>query len=105
MARVYWVRSLVPREKNSTSSASSSARRTAAGVSTMMPISTLPMATPRSSSSARHSSKISLASRTSRTEMIMGNMTETVPKALARRMARSWVLKISFRVRQMRMAR
>ena len=35
----------------------------------------------------------------------MGNMMDTVPKALARRMARSWVLKTSFRVRQMRMAR
>ena len=105
MANVYWVRSLVPREKNCTSWASSSAIITEAGVSIITPISTSPIGTPWVFSSARHSSRISLASRTSRTEMIMGNMMDTVPKALARRIARSWVLNTSRRVRQMRMAR
>ena len=39
-ARVYWVRSLVPMEKKSTSLASTSAMTAAAGVSIMMPYST-----------------------------------------------------------------
>ena len=92
-------------EKKSASSASSSASITAAGVSIMTPISSSPAGTPSRFSSARHAASSVLASRTSSGEIIMGNRMETGPKALARRMARSWVLKISGLVRQMRMAR
>ena len=46
-----------------------------------------------------------LASRTSQTLVTMGNMMPSMPKAEARKRARSWVRKISGRVRQMRKAR
>ena len=56
-------------------------------------------------SSRRTSSHMRLASRTSQTEVTIGNIMPSLPNADARNRARSWVLKISGRVRQMRSAR
>ena len=93
-------------EKKSTSAASSSAIMTDAGVSIMTPIWILSLksvCSPRSSLLA--SSRIRLASRTSCTEVIMGSIMAMLPYAEARNNARNWTLKISGRVRQMRIAR
>ena len=65
--------------KNSTSFASSSLMTAAAGVSTMIPVSTFPKGIPSAASSLFTSSTISRIFRISFTEMIMGNMTAAVP--------------------------
>ena len=62
------------------SAASSSAISTAAGVSIMVPTSMFwPIFTPSAASSARHSSRMALASCSSRRLVIMGNMMLMLP--------------------------
>ena len=78
-AQVYWVRSLVPMEKKSHSSARSSATSTAAGVSIMVPTSMSPIFLPSAASSTLHSSRMFLASWSSRRLVIMGNMMPRLP--------------------------
>ena len=101
MARVYWVRSFVPTEKKSTSAANCAAITATDGTSTMIPTGT--GATPRA---ARSSSKIALASRKSSMVAIIGNITLIfAPASTARRIARTWVRRISGRSRPTRMPR
>ena len=79
-ARVYWVRSLVPTEKKSTSPASSSAMNTAAGVSIMMPSSVSGLkGMPSEVSSSITFWQARRHSFTSHTLVIMGNMMATLP--------------------------
>ena len=72
----------------------------------MMPICTSSAkGLPSAVSSFLTCSHIFLASLTSQTLVTIGNMMPSLPKAEARYSARSWVLKISGRFRQMRRAR
>ena len=84
MARVYWVRSLVPIEKKSTCSAKRSAITAAEGTSIMMPISM--GGTP---SFWRSSSITALAMCSSSKRAIIGNITRALPAVEALRMARN----------------
>ena len=86
IASVYCVRSLVPIEKKSASRANCAAMIAAAGTSTMMP--TGMGGTPRLAAS---SASIAFTSRSSSSVATIGNITLTLPKAAARRIARSCV--------------
>ncbi len=83
-----------------------SAESAALGISIIAPTSIFSSkGMPSARSSARHSSSMALARRTSSTPEIIGYIIRTLPTALARRIARSCVLKTSSRSRQKRMAR
>ena len=85
MASVYWIRSLVPIEKNAVLRASRSATHTALGVSTIMPIGSAgSCGTPVRRSSAATSAHSALARCSSSRSEIIGNINRTVPWALAR---------------------
>ena len=84
MASVYWVRSLVPTEKKSTSCANTSAISAAEGTSIIIPTSM-----GGAFSSTRTSSTIARALRSSLMSATMGNMMRRWPYAAARKMARS----------------
>ena len=89
---VYWVRSFVPMEKKSASLASISEISDAAGVSIMQPTSSpLSKATPALSKSFLMSDTMSFTSRSSSMQVTRGTIIFIFPKALARRIARSWV--------------
>jgi len=91
MARVYWVRSLLPMEKKLTSRANCRARTAVDGTSTMIPNST-----GSASGSLAHSSATShLTERISSSVAIMGNIMRSLWPLPARRMARTWVRRIS----------
>ncbi len=97
-ARVYWIRSFVPMLTKSVSCASWSILNTEAGVSIMMPRGTpAAMAIPSFLSWSFTRSTISRARRRSSRPSTIGNITFTFPYAEARKMARSWVTKISWR--------
>jgi len=64
-----------------------------------------PMSIFEACKSLLQSFKIEIARRNSSSPEIIGNMIFTLPMALARRMARNWVLKMSMFSRQKRMAR
>ena len=103
---VYWMRSLVPTLKKSTSAAIWSAIRAALGTSIMAPISMRRLcSTPSLSSSSAHSSSKRRHVFTSSRVESMGNITLTSPAAPARRMARICVLNISVLARVSRTPR
>ncbi len=106
----YWVKSLVPMLKKSTSRASWSATATAEGTSIMMPTSIFSSkGTPAARNSACAAASMARAARTSAGVPIIGSisLTQRGPSsgAEARRMARSWGMNTSGRARQKRMAR
>ena len=95
----------MPILKKSASFANSSARITLAGVSIIIPVSISSQnALPSSRSSFLHSSTTSFASLNSSRDIIIGNIIRTFPKALARSIARSCSLNISFISSDMRIA-
>ena len=102
----YWIKSLVPIEKKSTYLANWSAKTAAAGISIMMPSWMLSETfTPSLTSFSFSSVKIFLACLNSAIVAIIGNIIRKLPKADARNNARSWVRKISWRSRLIRIAR
>jgi len=101
MARVYWVRSLVPMEKKATSRANCRARAAVDGTSTMIPNST----GSESGSLACSSATSPLTERISSMVAIMGNIMRMRLPLAARSTARTWVRSISGRSRPMRTPR
>ena len=100
-ASVYWIRSLVPIEKNETSRAKTAAMRAALGTSIMMPTGiSRSKSIPSSSSSSATSWRIIFVWRSSIAVEISGNMIRMGPKAEARRIARSCTRNIGMFWRQ-----
>lgn len=82
---MYWVRSFVPMLKKSTSFARRSLITAAAGVSIIIPICTSSLyGVPSCFSSRLTSSQSFFASRTSQTDVTIGNIMPSLPKADAR---------------------
>ena len=106
IASRYWIRSFVPMLKNAQSFAKISAVIAALGISIIAPTCSFSSkATPRDFNSTMHSPSTIFARRSSSLPLIIGYITRTVPCALARRIARSWSLKIPWCSRQNRIAR
>ena len=92
--------------KKSTTSISWSAITAAEGISTMIPTGTASSkAIPSCSSDCFVCCRILFAACTSSSEAIIGYMMRALPKAEARRIARSWVMNRSGCCRQIRIAR
>ena len=105
-ARQYWIRSLVPMVKKSTSRASRSAVYAAAGISIMTPIGTCGTVLARGARGRRPPPRPSRrASRSCSTPDTNGNMMRSCPWRAARSSARSWTRNSSGRVRLRRRPR
>ena len=107
MARVYWVRSLVPMAKKSASAARASAASAAPGISIMIPSGGPGSAslTPRRFSWAVRRAIMRRTLRISSSVQTIGNRMRTGPTMLARRIAESWVSSSLRRLKEKRMAR
>ncbi|MNP55437.1 hypothetical protein D3C76_1500860 [compost metagenome] len=93
---VYWIRSLVPMLKKSTSFANWSASTAVDGISTMIPNWMWSDTAIFSAASFDFSSRRrALAWRNSSSVAIIGNMIRKEPNTLARSSARSWVRNMS----------
>jgi len=105
-ARQYWIKSLVPIEKKSASSARISAITAADGISIITPVWIFSSkGFPSFFNSALASSTIIFADWSSGTVAIIGNIILTFPNSLALKIARSCVLKISVLSRHILIAR